>query len=246
MRTIQINTTQNVNIDFNIAGTGERILASIIDFVIMFVYMFLVVKIAKAFGLGSIDDDWSVRAIYGILMLPVMLYTLISEIFFAGQTLGKKVLKIRVIKIDGYRASFADYFVRWLFRIIDIWIVTFPLIALISSSVSKKGQRIGGMASGTTVISLKNKVNISHTLLENVTETYKPTYPSVINLTDRDAQIIKNLFVRAKKERDIKMLIKLREKVEKVAKIAPQKDISAAAFLTVVLKDYTYYTQDMN
>ena len=76
-----------------------------------------------------------------------------------GQTFGKKIMKIRVVKIDGYQASFGDYFVRWIFRIVDVF-SSGGVVGLITVIVSKNNQRFGGMVSGTAVISLKNKINI--------------------------------------------------------------------------------------
>jgi uncharacterized RDD family membrane protein YckC len=246
MSKIQINTTQNVKIDFPLAGVGERILATLIDLLIFLAYFYVLGVLFDLFDFDGIKDNWSQIALIGIALLPVMLYTILLEIFFAGQTLGKKILKIRVVKIDGYRASFSDYFVRWIFRIVDIWLLgIFPIVAIISISSTKNRQRLGGISSGTAVISLKNKVNIGHTLLQEVSEEYKPVYPSVISLTDRDAQIIKNLFLSAKKRRDYSAMIKLRVKIEELLKVKKDKDMRDDRFIDIVLKDYTYYTQDM-
>jgi len=246
MNKIQINTTQNVTISFKLAGVGERILATLIDLFVFFAYLYVLGQFLDIFDFDAIKDSWSKIAIVSIVLLPITTYTLLNEIFFAGQTLGKKVLKIRVVKIDGYRASFADYFVRWIFRIIDIWLIGFiPIVAIISISASKKRQRLGGLSSGTAVISLKNKTTINHTLLTEVAESYKPNFPSVINLTDRDAQIIKNLYLTAKKQKDSKALERLRIKIEEIIKVKKDKDMRDDRFINFVLKDYTYYTQDM-
>src|SRR5690606_34099611 len=101
-----------------------------------------------------------------------------------GQTPGKKLMKIKVVKIDGYQASFADYMIRWVFRIVDVSFA--GVVGLISMIVSKNNQRLGDIASGTAVISLKNNINISHTILENIHENYVPSFPQVIALSDND------------------------------------------------------------
>jgi len=246
MNTIQINTTQNVTISFKLAGLGERILAIIIDIFILLAYMYFMGLLANYWKVNKIEDQWSKIAIYGVLMLPVYFYTLVSELFFAGQTAGKKVMKIRVVKIDGYRASFSDYLVRWLFRIVDIWILFFlPIVGVLSIIISKKNQRIGGISSGTSVISLKNDVTINATLLENIKKDYKPTFPAVINLTDRDAQIIKNLYNAARKQNNRDTFVKLRKKIEEVIHIKKDDVMRDDRFIAIILKDYTYYTQDM-
>ena len=66
-----------------------------------------------------------------VIGAPILFYTIVSETLLMGQTLGKKLVKIRVVKIDGYRASFLDYFIRWVMRFVDINIfsgVPYPAI----------------------------------------------------------------------------------------------------------------------
>ncbi|MFT4805065.1 MAG: putative RDD family membrane protein YckC [Psychroserpens sp.] len=242
---LQINTTQNVNINFIAASVGERILAYIIDFIIKIAYVVVVYQIT--FNLFHIDDivngmdDWSRIAILVSFYLPVVFYSLLFETFLDGQTIGKRIMKIKVVKIDGYQASLADYLVRWFFRIIDLNMMS-GIIALIAIVTSKKSQRLGDMTAGTSVITLKNNVNISHTILEELDDSYVPTYPNVIKLSDNDARIIKETFVRAKAARDYETLVKLRTKIIQVVEI---KDFNGSdmEFVGTILKDYNYYTQ---
>ena len=85
-------------------------------------------------------------------------------------------------------------------------------------------------------------MNISHTILEELEDSYVPTYPNVIKLSDNDARIIKDTFVRAKAARDYETLIKLRTKIVQVVEI---KDFNGCdmEFVDTILKDYNYYTQ---
>ena len=171
-----------------------------------------------------------------------MFYTLTLESFLEGQTIGKKALNIRVVKIDGYQASLSDYVVRWFFRIVDIYIFGLGFFVIL---FNKKQQRLGDMAAGTAVIALKDKVTINHTILENLKEDYKPTYPNVIKLSDNDARIIKETFTTAKASKDYQTLIKLRKKLIEVTGIKEVKQKSDIEFINVIMKDYNYYTQSM-
>ena len=238
MSELQINTTQNVKIKFEAAGVGERLLAFIVDTVIKIAYLTVMGSIFDAFE-GM--DEWSEIGMNTLIGLPVVFYTLVQESLLEGQTLGKKVLKIRVVKIDGYQASISDYLVRWFFRIVDVYIFG---LGFFSIAFSKKAQRFGDMAAGTAVISLRDKVNISHTILENLKADYKPTYPSVIKLSDNDARIIKETFNNARAAKDYTTLIKLRSKIIEVAEIKNQSGTDTQ-FIDTVLKDYNYYTQSM-
>lgn len=244
---LQINTTQNVNINFTAASVGDRILAYIIDLIIKIAYIVVIYQLT--FNLFEIDemiedmDHWSQIAIQACFYLPVALYSLIFETILDGQTLGKRIMKIKVVKIDGYQASLADFVIRWFFRIVDINMMS-GIVALISIVTSKKSQRLGDMTAGTSVISLKNNVNISHTILEDLEDTYTPTYPSVIKLSDNDARIIKDTFITAKAAKDYTTLIKLRKKIIEVIDI---KEVNGndIEFIDTILKDYNYYTQSM-
>ncbi len=238
MSELQINTTQNVKINFTAAGVGERLLAFAIDSAIKIGYIILLNQI---FGAFENMDKWSQIGLNTLFSFPVVFYTLALESLLEGQTLGKRIVKIKVVKIDGYQASLSDYLVRWFFRIVDIYIFGLGFFVIIFNG---RSQRLGDMAAGTAVIVLKDKVNISHTILEELKENYKPTYPNVIKLSDNDARIIKETFYSAKTNSDYATLIKLRQKIIEVAKIKEQKG-SDIIFIDTVLKDYNFYTQNM-
>lgn len=247
MTQLSINTTQNVVIKFTSASVGERIGAYMLDFLIKTAYVIVVYYIFfYSFSVNLIInrlDNWSQMAIYMLFALPIVVYSLVFESVLEGQTLGKKIVKIKVVKIDGYQASFGDYLIRWLFRLIDISISS-GVIGLIAMVVNKKVQRLGDISAGTAVITLKNKVTINSTILEDIGEEYKPTYPLVIKLSDNDARIIKETFHNAIKSADFVVLNKLTAKIEQVTGI--KNDLgSTKQFVQTILKDYNYYTQNM-
>ncbi|MDO3693744.1 RDD family protein [Wenyingzhuangia sp. chi5] len=250
MAEIQITTTQNVNLDFKSAELNHRMLAWFIDFLIKGAYISILAYIL--FGLLDLLksfqelDTWSMMAVVIVLGIPVIFYTLVMESFFDGQTVGKKVMKLKVLKIDGYQTGFIDFFIRWIMRIVDLNMFS-GIIALVFIGSSKKAQRLGGMASGTAVVSLRNKVNISHTILDETisTNNYQPTYPSVVRLSDNDVRIIKENYLRAKAKKDHDLLLKLREKIVVVMNKEPLPEQTTEQFLDTVIKDYNYYTQNM-
>ena len=247
MSELSINTTQNVKINFKSASAGERVGSYFIDLIIKIAYCIVVYGIffywLKFDRLFTNLDQWSVMSIIFIFYFPVVIYSLSLESIFEGQTIGKKISKIKVVKIDGYQASFGDYLMRWFFRLIDITILN-GIIALITVNMSKKGQRFGDMAAGTAVISLKNNINISHTILEEIGNAYVPTYPLVIKLSDNDMRIIKETFLKADVKNDYETITKLVSKIESVTGIKNQSG-NDRDFLRIILKDYNFYTQNM-
>jgi len=247
MSQLSITTTQNVNINFNTAGVGERVIAYLIDGVVIYAYYIVIYAVLfEITGFNAYldaQDYWTKTAIMGIAGLPALLYALLFETFLDGQTIGKKVMKIKVIKIDGYQSSFGDYLIRWIFRIVE---VTPPMgiIGLIAMIVNKDDRRLGDLAAGTAVISLKRDISINHTILREIDTRYKPVYPLVIKLTDNDVRIIKETYEASYRQADFNMMQKLQYKIETVTGI---KSVSAnaTAFVDTVLNDYNFYTQNM-
>ncbi len=245
MSQIAINTSQNVNINFNIASVGERMLAFIIDLLMKIAYGLLALYLFfKVFNLGYLLsglDNWSVMTIYIVITFPIYIYPVVFESLMEGQTPGKKIMKIRVVKIDGYQASFGDYLIRWVFRLIDTSFA--GIIGLISMIISKNNQRLGDIASGTAVISLKNSINISHTILEHIHEDYIPSFPQVIALNDNDMRIIKDNYTKALRVDDREIISKLSDKIKSILKleIDPTK-MTERQFINIIIKDYNYYT----
>lgn len=241
MANLAINTAQNVNLDYKIVSVGERILAFLIDVFIFVVYLYLVEIITDVMGI-AFSDSWTVFGLQQLMLLPVMFYSLYMHILFNGRTIGKMILKIRVVKIDGRPAHWSNYMTLWMLRLVDIWIFL-GSIGLLTILFSERRQRVGDFAAGTVVISTKNTTKISHTILEEVTETYEPRFSSITKLTDKDVRLIKETYLIAIKSNDYKTLKALREKVEGILEVT--SDFYDKQFIETVLKDYNYYTQNM-
>jgi uncharacterized RDD family membrane protein YckC len=241
MSEISINTTQNVPINFTLAPVGNRMGAYLIDASVKYAYLIVLFNmIMPALHISTFTSDyWSDVAVQIILFMPVAFYTLTQEIFFEGQTLGKKLLSIKVVKIDGYQASLSDYFIRWIFRVVEI-IGPFWIIGLITMTSNKRHQRLGDIAAGTAVIALKSQVNISHTILVELADDYEPRYPQVVRLSDNDMRIIKEQFNQAMEKSDIRRISKIALKIEQITGI--QREESEEDFIRRVIRDYNFYT----
>ncbi|GAA4276229.1 RDD family protein [Aquimarina mytili] len=241
MSNIAINTTQNVNLDYKTVSIGERMLAFLIDMVIFWLYLFIVNFITAIVG-TAFKDNWTVFGIQSLLLLPIMFYSLYMHIIFNGRTVGKMLMKIKVVRIDGLPAHWSNYLVRWMLRLVDIWIF-FASVGVLTILFSNKRQRLGDAAAGTIVINTKQKVKISHTILEDIKDDYQPKFLNVTKLTDKDVRLIKETYRIAVRSNDYKTLTALRIKVEEVLEV--KSELYDRQFLDTILKDYNYYTQQL-
>ena len=241
MSNLQINTTQNVNLDYKIVGIGERIIAFLIDGFILYMFVLLVNLIGDAISYVY-EDSWTQRGLVALIFLPAMFYSLLMHSLFNGRTVGKMLMKMRVVRVDGTPVHWSNLLVRWMLRLVDIWIFL-GSIGILSILFSDKRQRTGDAAAGTVVISTKKKVKVSHTILEEVEDKYEPTFTNVTLLTDKDVRLIKETYQIAKQSSDFKTLKALRDKVETILETNSQ--LYDKQFLDTVLKDYNYYTQKM-
>lgn len=238
---VEINTSQNVLVGYEPAGVTDRGIAWLIDATIVAVYMLIVLIIARAIivnnDLNSAETTWAV-IIYVILMLPGMLYDFLCEYFFNGQSVGKKAMSIRVVKLDGTQPSVGAYLLRWVLRGIDFMIG--PVIATICISLTKNFQRIGDLAAGTTVVKTTSSVSLYQTILYKQEPEHQITFPQVNRLSDRDISIIKEVYQSCKLAKDQESILKLANKIRTQMGLG-QIDKTPEEFIVTVLADYTHY-----
>jgi len=239
MENFQIETAQNIRIKQNVAPVSDRILAFIIDTIIITGYYIIIFLILNSLGYKPTQ---SLIVVYVLLGLPVFFYSLLFEVLMNGQSPGKYFLRIRVTKIDGSKPTFGSYLIRWMLRLIDIDLAT-GSVALLTLLLNGKGQRLGDLAANTTVISEKNRISIHDTINVDISKSYKPTFPQVTLLSDKDLQTIKNLYQTALRKRNYNAINALKDKVIQLTDI--KTDLKSVDFIETVIKDYNFYTQQM-
>ncbi len=236
MAVISITTTQNIELEYELASLGERIVATIIDLAILTGYS-IIINLLLGFSGGIFNDAFSWT--YILLFLPITFYNLLSEIFLNGQSVGKKVVGIKVISLKGNEALFGQYLIRWLFRFVDI-LMSFFVLATVMVAITEKHQRLGDLVAGTTLVKTKLRTALQQTMYIPVEElNYAVTYPEVINLTDRDMQLIKEVILNVQKTGNTILADQTMHKIETVLnlKTSNREPIN---FLYTVLRDYNY------
>lgn len=234
MSNISITTPQNIELSYELGSIGDRIVAGLIDFAIIIAYC-MVVGIILTYS--NLYGNTQV-VISTITFLPAMFYSLSSELLLDGQTVGKRIMKIKVLSLNGNQPAFSQYLIRWLFRLIDIWISSF-LMAIIVITTSEKKQRLGDIVANTTLIKTIPRTNIQETIyVPIVANNYKVTYLEVIHLKDSDIQLIKDVLLNIEKSKNSQLSLLIMGKIENTLGIKSQHD--PLTFLYAVLSDYNY------
>jgi len=256
MSIIQIATPFNIDIEFEIAEFHKRLLAYIIDFFIIILYMIAMLYVLYGgMELNARDESLGGFVIL-IILLPMLFYTLFTELWLNGQTIGKKILKIRVVSLDGGEATLGQSLLRWFLRFYE-WGFIFTTLfygqiyagflilllggitTIIIIAVTTNNQRLGDLVAGTVVVNTRSQLTVNDTIFMEINKTdYKVMFPDVMRLSDRDINTIKGVVTQAGKSGNYEMCNRVAMKVKDVLKI--QTNMHPDQFLDKLLEDYNY------
>jgi uncharacterized RDD family membrane protein YckC len=237
MEIITVHTTQNIDIDYEVGGLGERILAYLIDLGI-FVALIIIGAILSSNVLSNVASG-----VYFIIIgLMFLFYDLVCEAFFNGQSAGKVVMKIRVISLDGTRPKFSQYLLRWLFRLIDNLGITSYLGGVVTIIMTDKGQRIGDLVAGTVVIRTKPRTTINNIIFKNADSTYQPVFTQASQLKDEDISLIHEVIASYFKTGNSTIVHTTADRIREYLSISLPPNMNSLQFLQTIIKDYSYIT----
>lgn len=235
---IHIQTTQNVKLHYEISSIGDRLLAYLIDLIIIIGITLILLFLWD----NTISFNGETNAVTGIVvcLIPAAFYHLLLEVFNNGQSVGKRLLKIKVIRMDGTEPTLGNYVIRWITRIFEMTgIFGLSLIVIL---INGKGRRLGDLAAGTTVAKVKKRVSLEDTILAFDTENYTPVYPHSQSLTSKDVEIIKEAIRYYSRYGNHEVVNACGMKVKSLFGIDPYKDFTPnEQFLITVVNDFTYY-----
>jgi uncharacterized RDD family membrane protein YckC len=232
MYSIEVRTAQNVFIHYPVASAGERIGGYLIDRLILIVYSIAIIAL---FGNIGINTTWIWIA---VLSLPWIFYSVLFEIFMNGQTPGKRLLNMQVVRLDGSRASIGDFILRWIFSFIDFYFLG-GAIALICVAAGAKGQRLGDIVAGTSVIKLAEQKEVtSKEVFVGVEENYSPTFLNATDLKQNDIELIQRALEVSRDHGNTKPMLAITEKIKN--QLGIQTDLPPVKFLYTLIKDYNH------
>lgn len=241
MKNIEIITTQNVVLQYELASLQDRAIAFFLDMVCWIVGFSILTTVAAAIFIESV-----MSVVVFILIFIFMLYSLAFELLNKGRSIGKMAMRIQVIKLAGGRATFSDYAARWVFRLIDIFFSLGGVASILIIS-SSRAQRIGDIVANTVVVKTVPKVNIdlNDLLAIHQSNKYVPKYQQARKLQEQDALLIKSTLERYRKFRNgsheeaVTMLSRRVQEILGIDKVEEKQ----SAFLQTVLQDYVVLTR---
>lgn len=236
MSVVQIPTNFNIELEFELGDFGRRIVAYLIDFAICVLYVIFIIKMLDYSRFDNGYDEWGM---WMVLYFPVVVYDLVFEALMNGQSPGKRIMQLRVVRQDGGRPSFTQFATRWLLRFID-FTCSLGMAGTLSVALTKLNQRLGDTAAGTIVISTKYQPDIDETLFMEVADNYIPKFPMVMQLSDRDINTIKRVLDKSWKDNNADLLFRTYEKV--IQRLNVQPNMRPRDFLETLLKDYNYFS----
>jgi uncharacterized RDD family membrane protein YckC len=246
MEKIKIPTSFNIELEFETPEFHKRLFAWFIDFFILIVYYIIITNVLRGIAIRhkSANNDlpfwYNLSALYLLLFVPILIYHLFFEVVMNGQSIGKKLMSIRVIGESGGRPALHQYLIRWLLRPCDFFF--FGLVGLLTVLNSKKNQRLGDMAAGTLVIKTKIQTDIDDLVFLELNEDYKPKFKEVMLLSDRDMNTIKGVLNNCRRYKTFDIAARMSEKIRNVLNISEYQE--PVEFLETLLKDYNYYSNE--
>lgn len=159
---LNIETPEQVDLRFPVAGIGSRFIAILIDSLVQIgSYLLLgilvyVTSTSSVVGqkMGQTSDTatkWIVALFILLNFLMFWGYFVLFETFWKGQTPGKRVMKLRVLKDSGRSITLFEAMARNLLRIVDL-LPNFYLVGLIAMLCNRQHQRLGDLVAGTIVV----------------------------------------------------------------------------------------------
>jgi len=231
-----ILTGQYVRIEQTAASVGDRIVAQLIDWLVLFAYEFLVFWLIDTF---VTSEKWLVIVLIVFVLMPLLFYTLACEVLNHGQSIGKMVMKTRVVKVDGSTPTLGSFLLRWLVFLVDGPMTSY--MGLIPIALTKNHQRLGDLAAGTMVIKLQNykKIQVSLDEYDYMQKNYTPRYPQASDLSLEQIEIIRRTLATNWNDNNMHVM-QLSAKVQEKLGIR-RAELTDEAFLSRVVRDYQYY-----
>ena len=236
-----ITTGNFVCIEQTPATVGDRIFGRIIDLIALSVYFYAVTAFLFWLPMDG-TSMWQRVLVLIILYVPAIGYTFLSELLFGGRTLGKYIMKTRVVMADGSSPTMGALLLRYVCEMVDIWMGCIGLVFIIGT---RRHQRLGDLAAGTMVVRTEDMshMRISISEFAYARRGYTPTYANATLLSPRQADILRRTVSYGDKAGEARTYSLAAKVAHLLSLPGYQWQTDCLEFLRTVLNDYMFLTQ---
>jgi uncharacterized RDD family membrane protein YckC len=202
---LKIDTPENVTFDYDVAGIGSRFLAALADTAIILVLQLVVLgTVILLFSLANAAipfmdaGPWLLAAFGMISFLLIWGYYIGFELFWNGQTPGKRWIGLRVIRLDGTPITASESIIRNLVRLIDLLPFAYG-VGVVTMFINPNSRRVGDLAAGTVVVYDRRTTDLKGNSAPLDTGTLQgeipPGFP-VEKMTHHDLEVVEEFMMR--------------------------------------------------
>lgn len=151
---LTVDTPENIDFNYEIAGLGSRFLAAAIDTLVVSVIqaiLILTMLIIAGFDFAEAALGMIIAGITLVAFGVLWGYYILFELVWRGQSPGKRALKIRVVRTDGSAITLTESIIRNLIRIVD-FLPAFYGLGVVTMFVNENARRLGDLAARTLVV----------------------------------------------------------------------------------------------
>ncbi|MFE8597640.1 RDD family protein [Archangium violaceum] len=197
---LDVATPERVSLSLPVAGIGYRCLAYLVDLFILFVFWvvayftftLLVSDVVGFFqGLSGLAQTLLVVGVFATQWV----YWTAAEVLMGGQTPGKRLVGIRVVRVDGSPVGVLESAVRNLVRVVD----SLPLVyavGVLSVLLTRQHRRLGDLLAGTLLVR-EERIDLDKYTAPTVGAVALPTATHSERLTAEDVELILSFLTRA-------------------------------------------------
>ncbi len=192
-----IITPEAVVLEFETAGVASRLLARVIDAVVLWIVLFVVALVASSAVVGS--ETTGIILVVFLLFFLILGYWMLLETLWQGRTIGKAAMGLRVVTTEGAPVTFRHSAIRAIVGLVDFFLPPLGPVAVVSVLISPSDQRLGDLAAGTIVLRERSAGGPATALALTEPPGREPLMAALqlARLTDAQYSVIRRFLLRA-------------------------------------------------
>ena len=245
MKTVDIHTNQNVVITYELAVLWQRMVAFLMDLIIIGAIFWLLSLVAVA-TIFLKQSQWIAIVLTVGFPFVFIGYFLLTNLWLKGQSPGKRVMKLKIMKFNGQPVRWGDVLLRDLFLFPEV-IITSGLLGALLIGATDRNQRLGDILANTVVVNERNSqsVSLKGLLSRRTTADYAPAFPQVTRLSEHELLLVNRALERARNypsKAHEQAMETVAQKMEDKLNITRQ-GYATEAFLRRLSQDYVLLTR---